>query len=306
VRDEPDIFAMSTTPFDAKERIDEPALRRHLRFLADGGVGICLGSFGSGEGHLLRANEIARLYEVAVDEVGGRATLCATALGFTSTEQVIEDALAAASTGVDVVQIHPPRPGPTAIRPRASEIERFFRDVLEAVRTPVHVTNQVVMVGYALEPSLVDDLVASFPQIRGVTTTDRDVAATRAMVRRLAPRVAVRVGVIEQLLDALACGGRGALCFEANVAPRLCAGVARAHARGERKQAERDFETLLALNAVLARYQNPRSVKAAMDALGLPGGPPRRPYLPLPDDEVHDIARVLRELGIAAREGIEN
>ena len=114
----------------------------------------------------------------------------------------------------------------------------------------------------------------------------------------------MRVGVIGQLLDALACGGGGALCFEANVAPRLCASVPAAWARGDRAAAERDFATVITLNEVLSRYQNPRSVKAALDALGLPGGAPRRPYLPLPADEAADIARVLEELRIAEREGI--
>jgi dihydrodipicolinate synthase/N-acetylneuraminate lyase len=296
------ITAMSVTPFDAKERLDESALRRHVRHLAEGGVTICLGSYGSGEGHLLRRPEIQRLYAVAVDEVGGRAPICAGALGFTATDDVIEQALAAAEVGVDLVQIHPPRPGPVGIRPLLPEIERYYRDVLEAVRTPIVLTNQVFMVGYALPVELIADLVRQYGQIASLIHTDRDPAALRVIAAAAGARVPVKVGVIGQLLDALEAGAQGAACFEANLAPRLCASIPQHFAAAGREGARTAFERVMRLNAILSRFQNPRSVKAAMQVAGLGGGPPRRPYLPLPAAEVAEIAQVIGELGLARTE----
>jgi len=289
---------MSVTPFDAKERLDESALRRHLGFLAEGGVTICLGSYGSGEGHLLRREEIERMYAVAVDEVGGRVPLCAGALGFTSTDDVIEQALCAASLGVDLVQIHPPRPGPVGIRPRSEEIERYYRDVLEAVRTPVVLTHQVFMVGYSLPLTLIADLVRQYPQIASLIHTDRDPGALAGVIEAVGARVPVKVGVIGQLLDALAAGASGAACFEANLAPRLCARIPERWTAGDRAGAQGDFARCMQLNAVLSKFQNPRSVKAAMLVVGRGAGPPRRPYLPLPRAETDEIARELAVLDL--------
>jgi dihydrodipicolinate synthase/N-acetylneuraminate lyase len=133
----PPVHAMAATPFTADGALDEDALRITIGRYAATGVGVYLGSYGTGEGHLLRESEIRRLYEVGVDAADGRTPVFAAAIGFTDTDRVIEDALAAERIGVDAVQIHPPRPGPIAIRPRPAELARFYEDVLGEVRGPV-------------------------------------------------------------------------------------------------------------------------------------------------------------------------
>ncbi len=197
----PRVSAMCVTPFDGDERLDEADLRRVLAFLAGAGVGVYLGSYGTGEGHLLRRDEIRRLYEVGVDEIAGRVPVYAAALGFQATEEVIELALEASAIGVTAVQIHPPRPGPIAIRPTTAELERYYDDVLGAVRTPVVLTNQVVMVGYALPTELIAALVVDHPQVVAVNTSDRDPATLAAVLSAVGDRVPVYVGVIGQLVS---------------------------------------------------------------------------------------------------------
>jgi 4-hydroxy-tetrahydrodipicolinate synthase len=289
---------MAPTPFTAAGALDEDALRTIVGHYADAGVGVYLGSYGTGEGHLLRPSEIQRLYEVGVQAAAGRTPVFAAAIGFTDTDRVIEDALAAERAGVDAVQIHPPRPGPIAIRPRPDELARFYEDVLGAVRGPVHLTNQVVMRGYALPLDLMEHLVRTYDNIEALNTSDPDASASAAVVRHLGAHVPVYVGVIAQLITTLALGGAGALCYEADVAPALCLDVVRRFRSGDVEGLQREFTRLLRLNAVLARFQNPRSVKAAMRAVGLPAGELRRPYLALPDADVAAIEATLRELGI--------
>jgi 4-hydroxy-tetrahydrodipicolinate synthase len=287
---------MAVTPFHPDGGIDEVALRETVAHLAAAGVGVYLGSYGTGEGHLLRDGEIEHLYEVGVAAAGGRVPVFAAAIGFTDTDRVVEQALAAQRAGVDAVQIHPPRPGPIAIRPRPNELARFYDDVLREVRGPVHLTNQVVMSGYALPTDLLEHLVASHEQVVALNTSDQSSGATAAVVQRLAPLVPVYVGVISQLPMVLALGGAGALCFEADVAPRLCLDVVRCYRAGDLRGFEAGFGALMRLNEVLSRYQNPRSVKAAMRHLGLPAGALRRPYLELDPEEVAAIAAVLDTL----------
>lgn len=295
------VNAMCVTPFDERDRLDEEALTVIVDGLAATDVGIYLGSYGTGEGHLLRPSEIERLYRIGVEAAAGRVPVYAAALGFTSTDEVIESALAAVALGVDAVQIHPPRPGPIAIAPRPVELERFYADVLGAVTTPVHLTNQVVMVGYGLPVALVADLVGSHGQIEAVNTSDPDMASVSRLLMAVGAQVDVRVGIIAQLGPALALGGAGALCFEADVAPHLCRDVIDAHKAGDEGRLEGAVDRLLRLNEILSRFQNPRSVKAAMGLLGLPAGRLRRPYLELEPEEVEEIAAVLEELGLLKR-----
>jgi 4-hydroxy-tetrahydrodipicolinate synthase len=293
------VNAMCVTPFDSRDQIDEDALWVIIEALSFAGVGIYLGSYGTGEGHLLRSDEIARLYQVGVEAAGGRVPVYAAALGFTSTDTVIEAAQSAAALGVDAVQIHPPRPGPTAITPRPAELDRFYADVLDTIKTPVHLTNQVIMVGYELPVSLVVDLVGSYPQIMAVNTSDPNLDSVIELITTVGGQIAVRVGIVSQLPMALDLGGAGILCFEADVAPALCREVIDSHGAGDVDHLEAAFERLLRLNEILSRFQNPRSVKAAMRLVGLPGGSLRRPYLDLDTDEVDAIAAVVGELGLS-------
>ena len=54
------VNAMCVTPFDERGRLDEDALARIVDGLASEEVGIYLGSYGTGEGHLLRPREVRR------------------------------------------------------------------------------------------------------------------------------------------------------------------------------------------------------------------------------------------------------
>ena len=135
----------------------------------------------------------------------------AATLGFTSTATVIDAALAAAGAGVDAVQIHPPRPGPSAIVPRPAELSGTTATSSAGWTSPVHVTNQVVMVGYRLPIELVVELVATYPQVCAVNTSDPDLPAVGRLIRAAGSEVEVYVGIIAQLVTALSLGGAGAL-----------------------------------------------------------------------------------------------
>jgi 4-hydroxy-tetrahydrodipicolinate synthase len=296
---------MSITPFDGGGRLDEEALRRHLRYLADGGVGVYLGSYGTGEGLLLRRHEIRRLYEIGVEELKGRTPVYAAALGFTETDYVIELAREAAAIGVDAVQIHPPRPGPAiGQRPDPEEAERFYRDVLEAVTTPVVLSVEMAMHPYDVPVPLLAKLVGTYDQVRAINSTHPDTGYLMRLLEAVGGRVPVYVGFTAQLLTNLALGGKGGLSFEANVAPRLCASIGAAHAAGDYAVAKERFAHLLRLNAALLAHATPRAAKAALNLLGLSGGLPRRPYLPVDEAAQPALARALDELGIREIEGI--
>ena len=294
----PPIGAMCVTPFGADGRIDELALATLVDRIAASGTTVYLGSYGSGEGHLLRDDEIRTLYRVGVEIASGRVPVVASALGFSETSRVIEQALEAAALGVDAVQIHPPRPGPTAIVPRRNELEQYYADVFAEVHGPVQLTNQVVMVGYRLPLDLVEELLKAHDNVTQLNSSDQDGNAHVALLLRLGDRVLIFTGVISQLVTTLALGGAGSLNFESVVSPPVCHDVVDAFRRGDVRAVRATFTRLLRLNAVLSRFQNPRSLKAALHCMGLPAGELRKPYLALEEHEVAEIRAVLLELGV--------
>ncbi len=290
--------AMAVTPFAADGELDRDALGAHVDALASAGVAVYLGSFGTGEGQLLDDDELDALYRSGVEAAAGRVPVVAAGLGFSSTAMVIEQAQHAAACGVTAVQIHPPRPGARGVALRPDEVERYYDDVLGAVRSPVLLTNQVAMTGSRLAPELVANLVHQHAHVIGLNTTDPDPAMLGPMLAAIAGRVPVFSGMLGQLPQLLALGGTGGLCFEANVVPDLCVAAHRALTENEADPVP-PWLDLLRIHDVLMRHQNPRSVKAALDLLGRPGGGPLRPpYLRSPPEAVAEIAAVLAAVGL--------
>ena len=302
--DLPGIYSMSVTPFSADGSLDEDALRSHLRYQASAGVGIYLGSYGSGEGHLLREREIERIYEIAVEELQGKVPLYAAALGFTETDYVIHQAQRAAAIGVDAVQIHPPRPGTPLHRPTPAEMERFYDDILNSVTTPVHLSNQTVMVSSEVPVTFFAKLVETYDHIQMLNNTSQDLGYLVRLLDAVGDKVLVSVGMVTQLTTVLALGGHGSLCFEPNIAPKLAMSVMTAYRSGDHALALERFAHLMRLTEILGKYQNPRSLKAALRVLGLPGGCLRRPYLDLDEAAHEDVRATLERLGIREIEGL--
>ncbi len=296
---EPRIKVVCVTPFRADGALDEAALHEVVAHHASYGFGIYMGSFGSGEGHLLTPAEVRRTYEVAVEAAAGQAPIYAAALGFTDTQRVIDLAHEAADAGVDAVQLQPPRPGPPTAPPRLLELERYYEDILGAVRTPIHLSNEWFMVGYTVPAELLAAAAADNDHVTAINTSDPDLSVVAELLERVDGAVPVHVGLLPQLPTALTLGATGPLGFEATIAPELCLGMLDAFDESRVADFSAAFRKVLALHRGLMRYRNPRSVKAALAGVGLPAGAMRRPYLPLAPGETAEIEQLLRELGLA-------
>ena len=189
----------------------------------------------------------------------------------------------------------PPRP------PRLLELERYYEDILGAVRTPIHLSNEWFMVGYTVPAELLAAAAADNDHVTAINTSDPDLTVVAELLEPVDGSVPVHVGLLPQLPTALTLGATGPLGFEATIAPELCLGMLDAFDESRVADFSAAFRKVLALHRGLMRYRNPRSVKAALASVGLPAGAMRRPYLPLAPAETAEIEKLLRELGLARR-----
>ena len=302
-------YGMSITPFTPDGDIDEPALRRHLRFIADGGCGVFMGALNSGEGFLLTRPEIRRIYEIGVSELSGKAPVFAACLEHTSTAIIIELAREAAAIGLEGSQLYPPAPADPSAVMTAAEVERFFRDVCEAVHTPLFLCNyfhgavSVDKPGGKIPVDMLARLVDDYPHVKGVNAGG-DPAYLKALIGAVGNKRPVRTPGGAQLFLCLELGGHGFISTEPNIAPRLSSRIIETYRAGDRPQAKALFDILERLRLLLMRHLYPRSLKPALQHLGFPVGDPRRPVLPLDPAAVRAIARVLDELDIKRIEGL--
>jgi 4-hydroxy-tetrahydrodipicolinate synthase len=271
---------MSITPFTAEGEVDEEELRGHLLRFTSHPVSVYLCSQGSGEGLSLALAEKERVYRAAVETLGGIREVVGAGIGLTGdTDTAIEQVERLSVTGVDAVQVFPPRTG--ALRPRDREIERYFDEVIAVARCPVILGENVTLVGYELGPRLIHRIVDSSDAVSGLSyTAAGSLGQLSELVAALGDRVPVRTGWLHHLVSMAAVGGAGVLCFDGNVAPGLLAATWTAA-----KQGSTDLPALwravISLNALLSKHGNPGSIKAALSHLGLPAGGLRRPLLGL-------------------------
>jgi len=288
----PSTFVISLTPFAGDGTFDEHGLRLHLRRLAEAGIGVYLGGSGSGEGYTLTPAEVARILEIGAEELGGRVPVRAMGVEPRTPAQMIELGRVAAAVGIDGMQVYSLDVG-HGNRPRPGELEHYFCDVLEAVTVPAVLSSHFAA-GYFVPLELIATLLDRFPHLVGVNCTNPDVTYLARLLALVDGRADVHVGGPMQALTCLALGGQGYLSSEGNLAPRWCVAVIDRWRAGDLDGCAAAFTIVLRLFSATQEAGGIAAAKAALGRLGLPGGLPRLPRLPVDGPAVDALADAAR------------
>jgi len=295
------VYAVSITPFDVTGRLDESGFREHLQRMVAAGVGVYIGGGGSGEGFVLTTVERRRILEIAGEELGGNVPFRSMGVETRSADEMIEYLQVAQTIGVDAAQIYSLDPG-HGHRPTPEEVREYLVDVLSATTVPsVLSTHQSV--GYRVSVETIVHVVDHFDHVVGVNCSHGDLAYLAAIIDAVGDKVDVHVGGPLQALTALALGANGFLSSEANLAPRLCNSVIASYERGAGTELFDAFGKLARLSIALYGNGGIRATKAVLTRLGLPGGYPRKPQLPVVDAIVDALITAIDDLGLDEIEG---
>lgn len=273
------VFAPATTPFDrVTGEADPVAMRANLRrWLEAPLAGVVL--FGStGEGPLLDEDEKARLTEASRAVVdGGRLLLAGT--GAESTRATIRATRAVAEAGADAVLVQPPSYYRPAMTPEA--LRDHYAAVADASPVPV-ILYQVPprFSGVELPAGLVGEL-AKHPNIIGIKDSHGDLKTLAALVDACGRNAQVLAGSGAVLYGALEAGAVGGILAVALLAPAECAALCQAFAEERFADAGRIQERLGPLHRAIVGELGISGMKAALDELGMHGGPTRPPLKPL-------------------------
>lgn len=298
----PSTYVISLTPFDDHDRLDVEALRVHLRRMRDAGIGVYVGGGGSGEGYTLTRDETATLLRVAAEELGGHVPVRSMGVEPRSAREMVELAAVVADAGLPAMQVYSLDAGHGRM-PRPDELETYFCDILDAL--PVQaVLSTHQSVGYWLQIDSLKRLVDRYPGIVGINVTNNDVTYLIRVIEAVGDRIEIHVGGAMQGLTALALGANGFLTSEANLAPKLAQSVIDRWVAGDLAGAADRFARVLRLYAAMAGVGGVSGTKAALNQLGLPGGAPRKPRLPVPPEWEARIATILTEHEVRELEGL--
>jgi 4-hydroxy-tetrahydrodipicolinate synthase len=291
----PGILPAVTTPFDASGDVDAAALQANVRALLDAGVHGIVGTGTMGEAGSLSTHERRAAIAAIVAAVDGRVPVVAGVSAGTPA-QAIGYAADAAAEGVVGLMCLPP----LGYRGDEHEVVAFYAAVAEAGGLPLMAYNNPEASGVDMPPELIARIGASVENVVAVKECSGDARRIPALLN--ATDLEVLVGGDDWALEGFCAGATGWVSGVADVAPAECVALYEHCRAGELEAARELYARLLPL----ARFDmNPKLVqyfKAAMDEVGLTGGPTRAPRLPLLDDERRALRAALATLrtGVAA------
>jgi 4-hydroxy-2-oxoglutarate aldolase len=293
------ILVPAVTPFDPRSgdvALDGfvANLQAHLSAGVDGVV--VTGS--TGEAALLEESERFLLVETARRIIPPDRWLIA-GIGGESTRVTVQRSRDAAGAGADAVLVVSPHYYTKLMTSDA--LRGHFLRVADASSVPVLLYNIPVYAHFALHPDLVAEL-ATHENIAGMKDSAGDLEMLRQYVTVQSPRFTVLTGNGPTFAPALALGVKGGILALALFAYDSAREILDASARGDSAHARRVQERVSTAAREIVGVMGVPAVKAAMEAIGLRGGPPRSPLMPLTDPgraRVLELLRGVAEVSVA-------
>jgi 4-hydroxy-tetrahydrodipicolinate synthase len=281
------------TPFHGDERIDYNAWQTIIDTLIAAGVDGLFAAGSQGEGYALSLEERIVALRFCKQAVAGRVTLYGN-VGCPTTRDTVHLAQQAEAIGVDAIVVVTPY----YVQPSPQELEDHFIEVCRAVRFPVLAYNFPHHGGVQLAPASLARIAAQCENLAGVKDSSGLLGQALAYKDAAPERgLAVFVGGDHLVLSALEQGCAGTVNASANVAPKLYVDLYRAFREGRRGEAARLQELASELGATVGLHTFPSMMKEALNIVGLPAGPCRKPVGPVPLEARAKLARVLARLG---------
>lgn len=292
------IFAPVITPFKSDGELDRSAFEHNVKAHMSAGLRGVVVTGSTGEAPLLDERERESVMEWARQHVPSDRVLIA-GIGSESTRTTLRLADRAGERGVDAVLVVAPHYFAAAMSDDA--LRAHYVRVADESPVPVVLYNIPKYMHFKLSQSLVQEL-ARHENVVGIkdSSGDRDLMETYLTAQSDA--FAALTGSGQLWKTALQMGARGGILAVSLFAPGLTTAVAEAVARKDTATADALQQRLTPLAKEIVGEMGVAGVKAAMDAVGLRGGAPRSPLLPLGRVELERVRQLLRdaELSVAA------
>ncbi len=288
------LFGPAVTTFRADEALDLDAFGSNLRALMAAGIDGILVTGSTGEAALVDDGERERLLALAREVVPADRWLLA-GVGAESTRQVVQRCRAAAAQGADAALVVAPHYyGPQMTH---AALSAHYLRVADESTIPVALYNIPKYMHFSLPPELVHEL-AGHENVIGMKDSSGDAALFARYMESQSPTFGVLTGNGSGFAPALASGADGGTLAVGLIATVLATGIRDAASNGDMAVASSIQAKMSPVNSAIVATLGVPGIKAALDMLGLHGGPCRLPLLSLDADGLATVRSVLATAGL--------
>jgi 4-hydroxy-2-oxoglutarate aldolase len=287
------IYTPIVTPFDVDENINYDYMKHNLDIWGKTDLDgiVVLGS--NGEFVYLTKEEKLNLVKFVKQNFNSEKKII-VGTSCESTKETIEFSKEVAEMGIDAVLLLPPNYFKGAMK--EDLLYKYFTDVADALPIPVMLYNMPGNTGINLSPGLIAKL-AKHPNIVGIKDTSGNIVQISEIVRDTDDDFAVFAGNAGYLLPAMAVGARGATLALANILPDECCKLVSLFREGKINEARELQLKMIEINFTVTGKFGVPGLKYALDLLGYKGGEPRRPLLPISEENKKVVKDTLIKYG---------
>ncbi|MCW4051379.1 MAG: 4-hydroxy-tetrahydrodipicolinate synthase [Candidatus Bathyarchaeota archaeon] len=283
------LYVPNITPFDKHGEIMYDALGELIEHWIAAGVTGLVANASTGEAPYLSREEKRGILEYMVDKIDGRIQLFA-GTGAMSTRETIKLTKDAKEAGAEVALVATP----FFFKPTGDEIKQHFIDIMDAVDLPVILYNVPKFTGYSVDPKMVAQVAEECSGLVALKDSSGNPGNMAEVIRLCGDKISALSGSADMILPTLMLGGKGAIVAVANVIPRECVNLINSYKTGDFQEAGKNQHLVSFVNKVLVR-ENPQiaAIKMAVNQKGLDAGIPRRPLMPLVEEQASKIVEAL-------------
>lgn len=290
-------YVAMVTPFTKDEEIDEEGFRNNINYLIDKGVTGLLGAATTGESATLTHAEHEKVIEILVDEVDGRVETLAGA-GSNSTKEALDLVHFSEEIGADAALVITPYYN----KPQPHGLVDHFKTVAENSDIPIIAYNVPSRTGINMDIDTIVE-IAKIENIDAIKEASGSIEKINDLYKALLNEgleddFNILSGEDSLTLPIMALGGTGVISAAANVDPTRMVLMVDSMLNDDYQRAMELHYEMLDLIRVLFVESNPVPAKTAMNIMGLPSGPLRKPLAPMKDENMEALKNVLNNLDL--------
>ncbi|HKL38979.1 MAG TPA: dihydrodipicolinate synthase family protein [Bacteroidales bacterium] len=285
------IYPPLPTSFDSSEELDTGKMKENIQVLSrfDLAGFLVLGS--NGELVHLTDQERVQVYRDTREAIPSNKRMLA-GTGCQSTRQTIALTQQAGEAGADAALVLNPSYYKGLMTPQALR-DHYFA-VADASPIPLIVYNMPANTGLDMDAETIT-AIAAHDNIIGLKDSGGNIVKMGLIRKQAGSDFQILAGSAGFLLPGLSVGAIGGVLALANIAPEHCLRVYQSFLDGDMEAARENQINIIELNTAVTRKWGVPALKAAMDLLGLYGGPSRKPLLPADESVRQQLAALLKE-----------
>lgn len=286
------VHTILVTPLKSNYDLDEAGLTKDVEFAAKSNAHaiVCLGT--QGEFPSFSKEESKHIMRITVEAAAGRKpVVCGTS--HSSTREAVDLTRYAEEIGADAVLLTPPY----FSQVNWKGVYDHFVTIDKETSVPIILYNAPERAGFNLTPDYLVKL-SELENIVAVKQASRNIIELEETVSQVGDKMAVFGGSEAMMWPCLTMGMVGSSTTAASFMPQYFVNLYQAAVERRFQDGLDMYMRLAPFRRLSKKHGHAAVVKAAMDRIGLAGGPVRPPLATPSKDDLNELDGILENLGV--------